>query len=594
MLVRVLLALTLFAALHAMLGAAWVPVGDADVFWVAAAGRALLTSHAVPTTNLFSFSEPNRPWIMHEWLLGPLYALGLARWGAPFFVAVALVVLAAGLWIVLRATLGRAEHWLAGALLACVSTLFFLRRLQTARPTCVALLLPLLFTSLAFAPTFTLARGIACVLLEGLWANTHGSFPLGILLLTAAAIDRPRDRGRRLLAALGSLGATFVNPYGVRLHAFVWNYWSGSAGIFREIHAAIPEFGNMREAWGSLIELPELLGFAVVTIMAVAALRTRTQRWRGLLCIGLLLMAARQARHLELAGLVSCMLLVPWADGWAAGLSAQPEGNAALRGRLVRMISGLSCALGLATFAIAWSVRKPSDWINRELAFVEALPAIAPGAKLYVPFRAAGMALWYGFPRGIRVFYDPRNDCYSVQTLRDFAKLGNAQTTPAEALRILAASGTDAVLIPSTHPLAATLATAVDWRRVPDPRGVVFERRVSTTAATSAAGSSLADAWTACQFGRSRRAGAPDPPKADAPCRVMHVVSASDHRELLVGPAQCGRGPHRQGASHGRQQPQRHHFRSQSARTRASQACARRAAQRAATPARATRVVARR
>jgi hypothetical protein len=483
MLSRVLLALSLFAALHAMLSAAWVPVSDADVWWIAAAGREMLASHAVPNANLFSFTEPTRPWIMHEWALGPLYALGLAHFGAAFFVAVALAVLAGGLAIVLRATLGRAEHMFAGALLACVSTLFFLRRLQTARPSCVALLFPLAICALAFGTTFTRRKLLACVLLAWLWANTHGSFPLGILLLAAAAFDDPRQRGLRLLAALGALLVSFANPYGARLHAFVWNYWVGQRGIYREIHAAIPEFGSLRAAWGSLVQLPELLGFGLVALMAAAALCTRGQRWRGLGCLGLLLMAARQARHLELAGLLSCMLLLPWADAWAARLPALPGDSAALRRRALRTIFGLSCALGLATFALACGVRKPAAWISPELAFVEALPAVAPGARLYVPFRAAGLVLWYGFPRGIRVFYDPRNDCYSVETLRAFAKLGNARTAPETARRILAASRTDAVLVPATHPLVTLLTAAADWQRLPTAQGYAFQQRAAKGAA---------------------------------------------------------------------------------------------------------------
>ncbi|HEY2736523.1 MAG TPA: hypothetical protein VGI70_21130, partial [Polyangiales bacterium] len=391
MLARSLFALTLFAALHAMFGAAWVRVSDPDVWWVAAAGREMIAQHSVPTRNLFSFVEPNTRWIMHEWSLGPVYAFGLSHVGPSFFVLLALSVLTLGLILLLRGTLGRAEHALAGVLMAAIGALFFLRRLQTARPSCVALLFPLLFVQLAFAKAFTRGRFVACVLLEWLWTNVHGSFPLGIALLIAAAIERVEERRRRLLAVVASSVLSAFNPYGFALHRFVFDYALGQRGIYREIHRAIPEFGSLWSAWGSLIQLPELLGFALVTLLSVAALATRGQRLRGVVCLGLQLMAARQARHLELAGLIACVLLVPAADRWVERFSTEPELGLRWRRNAARFIVGSTCALGAATFAIAASARSEAEWIDPDYGFFAALPEIRSGAHLYVPFRVAGM-----------------------------------------------------------------------------------------------------------------------------------------------------------------------------------------------------------
>jgi hypothetical protein len=85
----VLVAATVLAAIK--------PVTDPDVWWVAAAGREILAHHAVPTENLFSFVDPSHPWVMHEWLFGPAYALALERFGPAAFGAITLGVLAADL-----------------------------------------------------------------------------------------------------------------------------------------------------------------------------------------------------------------------------------------------------------------------------------------------------------------------------------------------------------------------------------------------------------------------------------------------------------------------------------------------------------------
>ena len=471
----VVLGLTLVAALHAMLGTAWVPVSDPDVWWVAAAGRQTLREHAVPTQNLFSFTDPTQPWIMHEWALGPPYALGLERLGPQFFVLVAMLTLSTGLWLILRATLGRARLPYAGALMACTATLFFLRRLQTARPTCVSLLFPLALTTLAFANSFSRARLAACVLCEWLWANCHGSFPLGILLLSAAALAHAEDRPRRVIAVIAATAVTIINPYGVALHRFVWGYFTGQHGIYREIHTAIPEFGSLWSSWGFVTTLPEVLGFCVVAAMALAACRQRAQRVRGVVCVALLIMAARQARHLELAGLVSCVLLVPWADSWVASWMTQPAADRASI-RYLPLILLPTCTLGLITFAVAHLQRAPEDWISEDLQYVHALAKVPDAAHLYIPFYGAGVAIWRGYPRGIRVFYDSRNDCYSVNTLRNFAQLGRASTSGKTANTILDHFESDAVLVPSQHPLNKHLTHAANWRRIEATPAVLFIR----------------------------------------------------------------------------------------------------------------------
>src|SRR4051812_7340509 len=94
-------------ACAAMAAAATTPMTDPDIWWVAAAGRDMLSHGAVPRSNLFSYVEPEHPWIMHEWLLGPLYAAGLSHFGPCFFVLLAIATLTVGLFLVLSMTAGR-------------------------------------------------------------------------------------------------------------------------------------------------------------------------------------------------------------------------------------------------------------------------------------------------------------------------------------------------------------------------------------------------------------------------------------------------------------------------------------------------------
>jgi hypothetical protein len=448
---------------------ATTPVPDPDVWWVAAAGREMLATHSVPRENLFSFVEPNHIWLMHEWLLGPPYALGMLRLGPSFFAAVTLASMVLATALVLRATIGAARHAAAGCFLAFCALALFGGRFATARPTGVSLLFPLALAPMAFAPRFGLRSLVLAVTIELIWTNAHGSFPLGVVLLALGAIDRAQDRARRIWAACGCACVTVVNPYGLALHRFVWSYLRGNEGIYRDIHMHIREFGNLASAWGSPVGPVDLFGFALVTTLAVFATLTR-YRVRGLFCAAMLGSAAFQVRHLELSGLLACILLVPAVDDLAARWRISDASHPRWRLLATVLILVPGWAFGVALFATNRAQRPAADWIAGGSPYLEAFASVPDGARLFAPFGRAGLAIWYGFPRGVRVLYDSRNDCYSSETYRAFRAIDAARPVPGEVRAALSATGTDAALVPDESPLASLLAREAEWQLVREVR----------------------------------------------------------------------------------------------------------------------------
>lgn len=434
----------------AMAVAATTPITDPDVWWVAAAGREMLSTGAVPRTNLFSYVEPGHPWIMHEWLLGPLYAAGLSRLGPSFFTLVAIGTLAVGLLFVLSLTVGRARDARIGYAAALVCLGCFSSRLLTARPTGVALLLPLAMALFAFRSRFSWLSVIAATLVELVWANVHGSFPLGIALLLVAA-TLPADRVNRLGAVALASAVTLVNPYGLELHRFVVGYLLGTEGIYRAINAHIREFQSVIGAYGATVGPMDLVGWAIAASVSALALRSPGYRTRAAFCLLLLVGALRQARHLELAGLLASALLVPYLDELAGG--AHPRSPEARRRFVLGVVAG-AIVVGLVSFALLRGRRTEREWIDGGPDFLAALDAVPDGARLYVPFPRAGLAIWYGWPRGIRVFFDPRNDCYSEKTFVTFMALADPATPDAEVASVFAATGTNAVVATHRHRVA--------------------------------------------------------------------------------------------------------------------------------------------
>ncbi|HEY6460449.1 MAG TPA: hypothetical protein VIY73_09870, partial [Polyangiaceae bacterium] len=260
-------------------------VSDADVWWVAAAGREMLASGQVPRTNVFSFVEPDHPWVMHEWLFGVPYALGLDALGPRFFALVAAAAFVALAAVVLRGTLGTSRHAAVGIVLAMIPLLVFAH--PTARPTWVALLVPAAMTVLAFGDPFRPARAAACLLLELAWTNAHGTFPLGVAILVAAAFAGPRERRVRSATAAAAALITLANPYGLRLLALVASYALGGASL--DDLARITEYAPLGDPRYLAVVTPlGALALLLLAVVAVASLVRRRHRARSILVLAMM------------------------------------------------------------------------------------------------------------------------------------------------------------------------------------------------------------------------------------------------------------------------------------------------------------------
>jgi hypothetical protein len=453
---------TLAAA--AMLVAVTTPVVDPDVWWVAAAGRRLLVEGAVPRTNVFSYVEPEHSWIMHEWLLGPPYAVVLARLGPAGFDLIAGCALLSELGLLAAATVMRTRRLAVGLAAFGAAVALYGGRFVTARPTGISLVFALGFAILAFAPRFSLTSMATAIVIELVWANAHGSFPLGVAMLLVAAAEHRRDRVLRIVAAVLSSVATLVTPYGLALHRFVLGYFAGNAGIYHSIHTHIAEFGPV---WRAPVTPLDVIGLAVDAAVIAAATRSRRYRLRAGFCLGLWVLAVLHYRNLEFAGLLSVVLLVPYLDDAADDVARARAAAPDLRPRIITsaLVILPACLVGMGAFCVAFSRRQPSEWVNDGPAFMTAMRAVPDGARAFVPFQRAGIAIWYGAPRGVRVFFDSRNDCYSPATFDAFVSL--TLPGPPQGWRAtLDSSGTDTALLSRSDPLDGFLSTEPGWTRL--------------------------------------------------------------------------------------------------------------------------------
>ncbi len=422
-------------------------VADVDVWWVAAVGRDFVARGHVPSENYYSFIEPHHPWVMHEWLPAlPFYA-GLRVLGPAFFALLTTVATAAVVALLLFMTIGRTRRFEVGFGLALLAVGCF--TVVTPRVTWLAVLFPLLLCALAFRPRFGHAALAGTVVIEWLWANTHGSFPIGVALLAVATVDAAADRRRRLAATLLAAAVTLVNPYGLGLHRLVWSYFAGKDPTFALIHHWISEFAPL---WRHP-DLLEVVGIVVTLGLTVVAAWRGRRRARCALAFVLIAMAVLHQRHVPLAGSIVCVLLA----------SAYDEERERPRVGTVALMVVPALVIGLVAFGVTAHRRVALDWLS-EPELVRLGAKLPPGARAFVTFSGSSLVLYHEAERGVRIYTDPRNDCYSAPTLEaGFSLSKDAPLGPQRTRELLSRYGSEYALVPAEDPVARELAADQRW-----------------------------------------------------------------------------------------------------------------------------------
>jgi hypothetical protein len=194
-----------------------------DLAYQVRSGNMMIDSPRVLGTDVFTFTAFGRPWLNQQWAAQVLLAVPwrLGGWNAVAF-AWALMV-AAIAYFLYRAIREAGAPPRTAALLTLGGFLVGLE-IFGMRP---QLLGVLLFAATQWIVVTRASRPNRPWLIPALmviWVNTHGSFPLALVLLGVAWLEdrKPRPELARRIAVVAAVtaGATLLNPYGAR----VWSY----------------------------------------------------------------------------------------------------------------------------------------------------------------------------------------------------------------------------------------------------------------------------------------------------------------------------------------------------------------------------------
>ena len=429
---------------------------DPDTMWQVTLGQWILDHRAVPETDVYSFTMRGESWISTQWLAQAIYAkaYGISGWSGPVVVAASAIA----------ATFTLLAAFLSRRLSESTTLVFIAAALALTMPHLLArphvLAMPVMvawFAGLIAAADRRDAPSYWLVPLMALWANLHGGFVFGLVLIAPVALDAllgAQAAQRKQLAlrwaafALAALLASCATPYG-------WNSLLASRKILA-LGNALPLIMEWRPAdFGSVgpFEICLLLGIGLALYRGVTL-----PLMRIVLLLGLLHMALAQGRAAEILALLGPLVLAaPLAR--QIGVAASSPSTAAVPARRA-LLAGVTVALVAATFAYASVHRFEPHMRGSPVAAVAKLKTLNL-TRVFNDYDFGGYLIYAGVP----TFIDGRTELYGEKFFIDH-NAASGLMEPENLFRLLDEYKIEATLM-RTQSAATKLLDHIDgWQKI--------------------------------------------------------------------------------------------------------------------------------
>lgn len=282
-------------------------------------GRYVLQNGLPPSTDVFSYTNNGKPFAPHEWLAGVIFYIIYSLFGLNGIVILAALLIAATFTIIYAHGVSRTELRLP---------VFFLTVFGAATSSLHWIVRPHLFTMLFLAIWLVLTERLRqgenvklwlFPMLMVLWANLHGEFIAGFLVLGATLAgwgwdflfqktETSPSQGIRI-GLVGGLSflATLANPVGLRIWTTVIGYVNNSYLISHTNETNPPDFLQPK-----FMVLLALLAFS---IFLLAIKKEPIAPGQAFLLAGFSAMSLMAARNVHLYGVVAPFVLATTLTG---------------------------------------------------------------------------------------------------------------------------------------------------------------------------------------------------------------------------------------------------------------------------------------
>jgi len=478
---------------------------DAGTGWHIRNGQLMLQTHSVTRVDPFSATMSGHTWYAWEWLYD-IFIAGVHHWlGLNGVVFVTAAVMAVTFVLVFRLAVRRGGS-LTIVLVMLVLSLAASAVHFLARPHVFSWLFTVIWLELldsAAEPNSEHRRVYFLPLLMLLWVNVHGGFVFGFALLAvyilAAGIEyfsspEQRERIRGWLKRLGvvsllSVLASFVNPYGYKLHLHIYHYLSDKFLMNQVSEFRSPDFhGAAQQCFAVLL---------LVTITPVASAGRRQPPARLLVILLAAYSGLYASRNLPVSAILLTLTVAPMLSNTVAKAVGNDKVAPRLRAALSRLqnFDARMAKLELDLQGHAWliiafvvgvwacmndgrvgSARLLNAYFDDKRFPVEATEVIIRDDNrepIFCPDQWGGYLIYTLYPR-TKVLVDDRHDLYGDQFFKDYLKIVYVQE---DWSKILDERHVKWILVQKDSSLGTMLKQTAGWRLIhADDTAVLFHR----------------------------------------------------------------------------------------------------------------------
>ncbi|HWZ33689.1 MAG TPA: hypothetical protein VNX18_20250 [Bryobacteraceae bacterium] len=458
---------------------------DGDTALHMAIGNYVLDHHTVPTSDPFSFTEPNAPWLASEYGTGVVFAALNRSFGLKGVVFVCGVTIAALITVLLRSMLAAGADIFLSIMLALMAS-NALSLHYHARPHLFTLLF-LAVTAWAISTDRVQNRGSIWLLvpLAALWANLHPGFVILlaylVLVVLGCALEwwtgvGSRSAVVRYAALAGACGlATLVNPFGIGLHFEVLSYLRAHemTDFLQEFQA--PTFRSTPQLY--------YMAFLLAGLAVAGVLVSRKKFTDALPIFALGYASLISLRHSTVFVIIAAPIIArELSIVWQRWVTHQPktssarilddlsrQRSASLSRTSVWAVAGLA-AVFLWSPASSWPAGFDGDNFPVDMA---ARHAELATSRVFTTEQWADYLLYRNYPWQ-RNFYDDRS-LYGAKMFRPVAALLDGKPGWND---FLDKYNTELVLIESKSTLSKLLSESAAWTLVDRDKTAALFRRV--------------------------------------------------------------------------------------------------------------------
>ncbi len=470
-------------------------LGDAGIGWHIRNGQQILSTHAIPRFDPFSFRY-GQPWYAWEWLYDVVVGRLDAWWGLNGVVWLTAVVIATVFACTFRLAVARGTN-LVPALVLTLLAMSASMIHALARPHVLSWLFTLAWFWILDSTEQSGVRGRRARWLWALppsmmlWVNVHGGFLIGFALLgiywlgafwtwvatRETCLEDSLEKiasGKRVrqLAGVGlfSIAASFINPYGWKLHAHIYSYLSNRFLMDHIEEFQSPNFHGIAQKC-----------FLALLLIAIAVLATCSRRLRLseiLIVLFAVYTGLYASRNIPVSSILLVLIvgpLLPSLEAWGfAKRMSAVDSN--LRGHFWPIVATLAALLIAANGGRLGSTPLMNAHFDSHRMPVGAVNFLERGGvkvPVLSPDYWGGYLIYRLYPPH-KVVVDDRHDFYGEEFLRSYLAMVHVEPGWDEFLK---QHQIGYLLLPRSAALTAVIGSRPEWKQIySDDVAIVFRR----------------------------------------------------------------------------------------------------------------------